>query len=391
MKKFFISSLLIGAIAGFPLYIYDSGSLQISHILFFAASALFLTRRSIFKLFRNPNVFFFLFFAYVTLRQCIFLFETNNFEYQIFIFYAVYNWIIYSCFSSVSPQNAKFLYITIFKGLIISVIIASLGVIVYAYLNPLNVKGFRTIGTFNNPNQLGYYAVLLLSFVLLFKSAKMNLKIQYKIAIQILPFFSFFLSILSLSKAAIITMLLGVAYLTKKNLLISLSIVVIVCLFSLNILPVAQLHKLQVVNRLLTIGSQSDDSFEGRGYIGFEELGPLGLFFGTGEGSHLATYGIEIHSTIYNLLVSYGLIGVGLFIFFYFGLFRRALTNKIDLAISMALPMIYGLTHNGIRSTLFWLLLSMIYLMPYVQNEGIQGQQNRINGDHSSPQRLRAN
>jgi hypothetical protein len=148
----------------------------------------------------------------------------------------------------------------------------------------------------------------------------------------------FLLSIWSLSKAAIITVCLGVAYLAKKNLLIALSIIMLVGLFALNIVPIEHLNSLRFVNRLMSIGDQSDDSLEGRGYISFEELGLLRTFFGAGEGFHSIRYGIEVHSTMYSLLVSYGMIGLGLFMLFYFGLFRRALTNKIDLAVSMALP-----------------------------------------------------
>jgi hypothetical protein len=281
----------------------------------------------------------------------------------------------------VAPEKMGFLYATVFKGIVLSVIVAGLGVMVYGYSISLNDYGSRAIGTFNNPNQLGYFSVLLLSFVLLFKSAKIHLNKLYQIAYQVLPFFAVLLSIWSLSKAAIITVCLGVAYLAKKNLLIALSIIMLVGLFALNIVPIEHLNSLRFVNRLMSIGDQSDDSLEGRGYISFEELGLLRTFFGAGEGFHSIRYGIEVHSTMYSLLVSYGMIGLGLFMLFYFGLFRRALTNKIDLAVSMALPMIYGLTHNGIRSTLFWLLLAMIYLLPDVQAINIADHRNRIAED----------
>ena len=113
-----------------------------------------------------------------------------------------------------------------------------------------------------------------------------------------------------------------------------------------------------VQRRIQNIGKDSDDNLEGRGYYRIYEY-PEYWLFGAGEGEYSRfRYGeIEFHSTLGNIQVSYGLVGILLFI----NLMRLALKNdRYRSWYILFMIMLYGLTHNGIRNSLFWILLALM-------------------------------
>ncbi|RAP77486.1 O-antigen ligase family protein [Paenibacillus montanisoli] len=230
----------------------------------------------------------------------------------------------------------------------------------------LQKNGIRTTLMFNNPNQLGYFGILSLA-ILLVTSPKLKLK----------PFF-FFLSILasfaliliSLSKAAIISGLLTIFLFlifkthnadirkTKKYLLVL--IIVLVTLVSLNAKIIVQSQFAQdVVARMDSIGHDNDDNLEGRGYDRIYNY-PYYVFLGAGEGlvgrfnAHK-----EMHSTIGNILFSYGFVGLTLFAVF---IYHAVSKLKFAMTYPLYTVLLFGLTHNGIRHTYLWLLLVLLFI-----------------------------
>ena len=66
--------------------------------------------------------------------------------------------------------------------------------------------------------------------------------------------------------------------------------------------------------RISRIGLDGDDNFNGRGYDRLVKYSQY-LLFGAGEGDYSRFgYDIEIHSTLGNILMSYGIIGLLLFV-----------------------------------------------------------------------------
>jgi uncharacterized membrane protein YhfC len=64
----------------------------------------------------------------------------------------------------------------------------------------------------------------------------------------------------------------------------------------------------------------------------------------------------ELHSSVGTLFFCYGFVGAGIFVVFMWRALRRAPLRRLLL---MAPALAYGLSHQGLRFTLVWLLLAL--------------------------------
>ena len=224
----------------------------------------------------------------------------------------------------------------------------------------------RATGTFNNPNQLGYWALLLMACMAIVKDRE-GLGPADVLALGA----GFYVTALSLSKAASISAMLlllfaGIACGVRRSTGVLLGLALVLGLgFQIAtgsaIDRIASLDPVEALtNRLQNIGQQRDDSVLARGYPRLLE-NPEYLAFGAGEGSfdRLNDEGSnkEFHSTLGNLLMSYGVPGVALFAALIVIVCAAAPKNMLYL-----IPiMLYGLTHMGLRFSLFWVFLGLMY------------------------------
>jgi hypothetical protein len=249
----------------------------------------------------------------------------------------------------------------LYKGTLISVIIQ----FVLLLLN-FGVS-YRATNFFNNPNQLGYYA--LVSFALLIITGRTSNKNSVLHFTAIIG--SFILVLASLSKAAIISFILMYLFYIflegKKGYWINLLFTLLLCLLlffpgvssEMNFLKNSDLY-IKVEQRFLTIGKDGDDNIGGRGYDRIKNH-PEYTLFGAGEGEYsrfdTQIRGMEMHSTFGSLFFSYGLVGFTLFLIL---LYNAIKFNRLVLLYPFIFIMIYGLTHNGIRNTFLWILLALL-------------------------------
>jgi hypothetical protein len=120
----------------------------------------------------------------------------------------------------------------------------------------------------------------------------------------------------------------------------------------------------EVVPRLLTIGQERDDSLAGRGYDRIWRF-PEYLFFGGGEGEYARFHGlydVEIHSTIASVVFSYGIPGILLLAW----AIARAVPGRLRWFVYLGPALVYGLTHNGIRSPLLWMLMGLCLAASFI-------------------------
>jgi hypothetical protein len=225
----------------------------------------------------------------------------------------------------------------------------------------------RSTGSFNNPNQLGYWALLMMACLAVTKEGE---RLGF-IDVVALGAGSYAI-MLSLSKAASLAapvLLLAIWLTCGSRRLVGLALSAV--LLMVLVLQIAlgglldRIASLDTVvalsDRLLSIGTQDDDSLITRGYIRLIEF-PEYLAFGAGEGAfdRLALDGRakEFHSTIGNLVMSYGVIGLAAFVGLLFVVFHRSpLRNLLYL-----LPiLLYGVTHMGLRFSMFWVFLGLVY------------------------------
>jgi len=239
-------------------------------------------------------------------------------------------------------------------------------------------SGFRAPGTFNNPNQLGYWAILLgCCYLVLKQDQKMN-------AVDFVVLCGMgYLTIESLSKAAMLSfvllLLVGVVFqrMTRPLKLLFLALV-----FGGT---AALLLDSTVGDRLFSVGivervdqrfeELSSDTNSAPGARGYDRIWnyPEHLLLGAGEGASErfraserfydpSAASRELHSTLGTVLFSYGLVGFSLFVGLIVMVFRRApLAHKL-----YSLPIwTYGLTHQGLRDTMLWVFFGIVFGMAH--------------------------
>jgi hypothetical protein len=236
-------------------------------------------------------------------------------------------------------------------------------------LSVLPRSSIRSVGTFNNPNQLGYWGLMIgCCWLVLKRDEKLS-------AIDILVLSAAgYVSAESLSKAATLAFtlvfLMGIVFqrLTRSAKLMLLVMVFVgTSTVLLDPRSVERFFEVDIVkrvdNRLGSIGQQGDDSLDGRGYDRIWRH-PEHLVFGAGEGAlHRFTNEVwekdkEMHSTLGTVLFSYGVIGFSLFCALLLMVFRRA--PRVYALYSLPI-WAYGMTHQGLRDTMLWVFLGMVF------------------------------
>jgi len=224
----------------------------------------------------------------------------------------------------------------------------------------------RSIGTFNNPNQLGYFAILMgcayVSIATVTQSSRWHTVLFVSLA--------YLLAIISLSKAAMLAisplMLLSLVSwgreIRPKLLRAAIFVTVSVFLLVLAVIFLSKFEGLagadnEVFRRLALIGKDSDDTLTARGYALILHPDER-IIFGYGEGYYDMLFGNEVHSTLANVLTSFGIVG---FVLFGVMILHVVQFRIFSLHFSLVgLVFAYGLTHNGLRNTLFWIFLAIV-------------------------------
>jgi hypothetical protein len=210
---------------------------------------------------------------------------------------------------------------------------------------------------FNNPNQLGYYALLAATLI-----ALAHRRLQLRLATSSLALVCCgCLALISASRAAAG----GIAVLLVLMLFSNPKILVAACLAGAAVVsgigPVADAIEASQ-DRVLNRSSRSDASFfQERGYDRIWRNQQY-LLLGAGEGG-LSRFddtayvkNMEIHSSAGTILFSYGIVGALLFLVFTWRLIRGA---RARLVITLLPPLLYTGAHQGLRFTMLWVVLAV--------------------------------
>jgi hypothetical protein len=205
---------------------------------------------------------------------------------------------------------------------------------------------------FNNPNQLGYYALLITA---IYAVSASRLRVP-KIVTLLFLGATTALTAASLSKAALIGIGMCIVFMIPRVKWALVAAIMAAITFSL--LPsVEELSSTSVARRLMLIGSDSDDTAEARGYGRILDHWQYAVL-GAGEGAlERFNTSVEIHSTYGTLLFSYGVPGLTLFVLYIVGV-KRCCDWRLFIWCLPALA--YGVTHQGLRTTEFWILLALL-------------------------------
>ena len=249
-----------------------------------------------------------------------------------------------------------------------SCIIALLTELVYLEFVYMAAK-MRSLGTFNNPNQMGYWGLLILACLGVARRRE-RLRVIDAAALAT----GCYIIAQTLSRAATaagVLMALAVAMSGRWARGAVLAIVGLTVIGgSAELLRggiLVQVYEAGIVqglqHRLALLSRNPDDplSLWKRGYSRLVEH-PEYLPFGAGEGGFGRLTDVsekEFHSSLGNILMSYGVVGLGLLLAFFFLVFRNS--PPVNL-IYFGLIMLYGVTHMGMRDTMLWIFFGLVYV-----------------------------
>lgn len=228
---------------------------------------------------------------------------------------------------------------------------------VYATIFLLIVASVFTSGaqrgslSFNNPNQLGYYVLLVACLIVL-------LHWRHRLHLVMSSFALVgcgYLAALSASRAAMggIAILFALLVFSRPRVVILISAIAIALLYLGGpVAAVIDASQDRVRNRKAQVGFLAE-----RGYDRIWEHKQY-LILGAGEGgmSRFSETRMEIHSSVGTVLFSYGLVGFVLFMIFLAKLVRG---SPLRFAVILVPALVYTLAHQGLRSTTFWIVLAV--------------------------------
>ncbi len=235
-----------------------------------------------------------------------------------------------------------------------------------------NLENGRVQGSFHNPNQLAYWALFSASIMLLLRSGS---RLKWY---DLLIFAGFgLIQVFALSKAGLIAygcLALGLPFLRimpaayRSASLLGVLFLAIVSIFHFaEVMDTARKvdNISNVISRIENIGGEADDSLMWRGYYRLVQY-PEYMIIGAGEGGYDRFFDtpqpVEIHSTLANLLFSYGLMGVFLFFTFLYSIAIKAPRHFMLVIFAILLN---GLSHQNMRFSHFWVVLGTAYGMAY--------------------------
>ena len=280
------------------------------------------------------------------------------------LLYYIYNFVvfivIYSAREEMPSQFDKFVPRAIIFALFIQIIFMYVGLFVPDGL-------YRNTGTFTNPNQLAYWALCLLSIVLLIRPK------DYVVPIAAI-ILAGYLIVASVSRGALmgyISLIILFFFHRVPNIHARVFAGLFICTASLFFFSADMFdgvkEKYELAQKLDTRANQRSavDELEIRNYTRLTQDSQY-LLLGAGEGGFYRFTGerykygdfanIEIHSTILTVLFCYGIVGLVLFLGIIIHCFRKSLWHSAYLVGIM----VYGLSHNGLRFSIFWVFLAIL-------------------------------
>lgn len=275
--------------------------------------------------------------------------------FMLFPFYYIYNaMVVFVAMLLYQRFGRRFLVLTMQMMLFI---VASQIVLSFFWFGSRSV---RSTIFFNNPNQLGYYALLSACTI-----AVCARTLRYSVLKSSLGLAGcMYLALLSASKAAVA----GAVMLFALTIIANPRIILVMALATAGMLslggPIARAIE-TTSQRMQTDRRPQWSFFEERGYDRIENHSEY-LLFGAGEGATtrfaettiIGTH--EIHSSAGTLLFAYGIVGAVMFLVFLWRTVRGAgLRSWLMLVPALA----YTVAHQGLRFNSLWVLVGLFIVL----------------------------
>ncbi|MFG6158403.1 hypothetical protein ACGTNG_06320 [Halomonas sp. 1390] len=221
----------------------------------------------------------------------------------------------------------------------------------------------RTTGSFNNPNQLAFFSLCGIVILMLLDDfhPRMRLTTLVGLGAALVGIFAAS-SLAALGGLTLVALAWALANVVSFKQLLRLSVVVAGLCALLLVIDLQSGGQVQhnLTARLDMAPTKVDRMVEERQFdrlLNFPHYAILGA--GEAERQRFAPHDShEIHSSFINMLFAYGLPGLGLFLVLLAAAVWRA---PLYVWVGLAGPLLYSVTHNGLRTTLFWVMLTLCW------------------------------
>lgn len=350
-----------------PLYLFPSGGLQPAHLFlvstFPIAFALWIRRLP-----HHPDLYLAAggFLAYAVLINTLCFMQYYSSEFLMSSCYTAYNMIILAIIAAAFRDRASAMAQTTRAVLLVTLAGEA------AFVLVVGDQGYgRAMGTFNDPNQMGYWALLTAVSFFVVREGR-ALRLADLLALLLAGLVVFF----SVSRAAILgfsTLVALVALFSRFNprrVLAGLAVLVVAVMLTRMVdvgLDQSYQSVLNFAEKRFASKDTANDSLAERGYARLW-LFPDYLLFGAGDGLYPQRFNLanETHSTIGSILFAYGIVGLTLFGILLYVLVRRANWFRITLLLPI---MIYGIAQQGVRFSMFWTFLALVFAMSHTEDD----------------------
>lgn len=360
--------LLILALYSFlsPFYVFTSGMPQPADmVLLVGVLGMFIAVAANSKL-RLQTVYVAgaTFAGYTILINLIHCYFYYDFRFLLSAFYYVFNFLSFGFVTYVFLRNPKNAHVIMRCALYLAIAVQFWLLFSHGYVR-------RAESTFNNPNQLAYWG-LLAGIMLCILNYRRRFHFLDLVALTSIGY----IQAHALSKAGLITygLLLFVTIFTPRighlGRAFLFVLAVLSCIFAAFDTKAVNDYSAQITSvqrvaaRLENIGQERDDSVTARGYdriVNYPEYAVLGAGEGAFFRFHPRGRNQEMHSGLGTLIFSYGIFGFFFFSLFLFHVFQGRPWYCFAYLIIL---MLYGLTHQNIRFTEFWIFLGLVNTIP---------------------------
>jgi hypothetical protein len=371
------SVLLVAALGLSPVYMSQSGSAQLSDYIFIAYCAsvplfgYFSIRLNDSQLFQFVLL---LYTFWISLVSFWWFLWTGSADFTRMALFSAYNFLVSIMLISFLVNTRQGMQVLRW-GVTLALIISFIGIVVtYG-------ESERPAGFFNNPNQLGYFSLCALGTLLVAHDFKLRWSVFNVLAVLS--------AVIGVSISASFASAVGFVCLIIAMLIANGSSVTAL---TRSITGLAALMGVLLVVELVVpidIWGHLERRFAGSAEVKFQSMFEDRYYdrvlafkaywvFGAGDAHYERFYpyhGGEVHSSLGNLLLSFGLPGIGLFIGLLWVLLKRM---PAPYWFVVAAPMIYSLTHMGLRFTMFWILLATVWAIKAGNREPGKGAALRL-------------
>jgi hypothetical protein len=299
------------------------------------------------------------FTAWVVAVDYTWMFLTGNFalwgpdSFLLYPIYYIYNTLIFLMAVVLYRRHGD-----LFIRVTVMVLVGT--VFVQALTGIVLQSGKRGALFFNNPNQLGYFSLLVATLIAM---THRRLKMQLLTSSSAMVCCGF-LALLSASRAAVggIAILLALLFFSNPKVILVTGLATFTLIIAGPLSSTFENAEDRIENR--SRGSQRT-FFEERGYERISEHEQY-LLLGAGEGGFTRWDDVqhvrhmEIHSSAGTILFSYGIVGSLLFLVFVWRVVRRAPRRLLLLLLP---PFLYTIAHHGLRFTALWVLLAIFIVL----------------------------